>query len=224
METVSTPEQFVSLREFAKMTGTSDGGVRKAIIKGSIKDGFVDGKILPSVASMEWGKAILEKSEVGSQKSEVGILGVEVVESADTFNFNNLVNDQPEDTDDSGVLATIEDVKFKDQFFKDIPEGTDKVTAERLYAVFRARKMKRELQKLESELVDKRLVFQNLYEFASILRDGILNVPERVIDNLRAADTRNEALLILTEEIEAVLKSLSGIGEIKLSREEVISH
>lgn len=50
----------VSNRQFAKMVGQSEGAVRKAIARQSILEGITaDKKIIPLVASNEWGKVLL---------------------------------------------------------------------------------------------------------------------------------------------------------------------
>lgn len=51
----------VSGREFARMTGQTEGAVRKAIGRQSILRGIdSNGKIIPEIASKEWGKPILK--------------------------------------------------------------------------------------------------------------------------------------------------------------------
>ena len=228
-------EKPVSLRKFAAMTGTSDGGVRKAIGKGSINLGVIDGKILPSVASIEWGKGIVSgwvltnDGDWEIEKANTDPLDIikpeDITTPEDLFEVQDsrlqFINEVDDIVSADHDLDGLEDtLATRDQFLKDIPQSTGKIEAERLYSVFRARKMKRELQKLEGELVDKRLVYQNLFEFASNIRDGMLNIPERVIDNILAADTRSECVVLLTEEIEDVLKSLSEVGEIKLTKDD----
>lgn len=52
----------VSGRELARLTGQSEGAVRKAKNRGSILKGLTaDGKFIPSIASNEWGKPILKE-------------------------------------------------------------------------------------------------------------------------------------------------------------------
>lgn len=229
-------EKPVSLRKFAAMTGTSDGGVRKAIGKGSISAGVVDGKILPSVASVEWGKGIFEVwalsdgewreavDEAPSEEavaavviSEVGISISEFGEDAGIPDLAYTDGGEAEPVVYTGDEDVLNDTDDAAEFMRDIPQGTPKIEAERLYSVFRARKIKRELQKLEGELVDKGLVYKNLYEFAAIIRDKFMNVPDRVVDNILAADTRNEAIKVLSDEITEVLVSLATVGSIKLT-------
>lgn len=218
-------EKPVSFREFARMTGTSDGGVRKAIAKGSIKDGVVDGKILPSIASVEWGKEILHPTP-GMPGSKFTI---RPVPPGDVFEDEVLITPKTEELEISdedydapiytGDEDVINDPEDAADFLRGIPEGTTKIEAERLYSVYRARKVKRELQKLEGELVDKGSVYKNLYEFAATMRENFINIPDRVIDNIRASDSRHEAMKILADEINSVLLALAGVGEIKLTTE-----
>ena len=52
----------VSGRELARLTGQSEGAVRKAKNRGSILNGLTaNGKFIPSIASNEWGKPILKE-------------------------------------------------------------------------------------------------------------------------------------------------------------------
>jgi hypothetical protein len=216
-------ENSVSLRKFASMTGTTDGGVRKAIRKGSISAGVIDGKILPSVASIEWGKPILENwllADNGNWIEDNAAMPSDTHIDSDLY---------PDDTPPTPLIAdevytgdedVLNDATEAAEFLKDIPIGTSKIEAERIYSVLRARKVKRELQKLEGELVDKGLVYKNLFEFAAVICSNLKNVPDRVVDSIRASDTRNEGIKILDDEITTVLLSLSGVGEIKLTKED----
>ena len=52
----------VSGRELARLTGQSEGAVRKAKNRGSILQGLTaDGKFIPAIACNEWGKPVLKE-------------------------------------------------------------------------------------------------------------------------------------------------------------------
>lgn len=66
----------------------------------------------------------------------------------------------------------------------------------------------------QGKLVDKDKQNKTLFQFGIQMRDKIMSVPTRVIDQIRAADTRNEAELILTLELNKSLQSLSEFKEV----------
>lgn len=225
-------EKSVSFREFARLTGTSDGAVRKAVKRGSIVRGLVvDGDkttVIPSIASEEWGKALIDHTPAVDPVSEFPPIefadGTIIQVNSDldrepvTITYANTNPETP--GDEAGEEDTDDDKAAVKAFMKSIPQGTSKIEAERLISVFKAQKAKRELEILEDKYVPKDLVFKNLFDFSAMMRDNFLNVPERIIDNVLAADTRNEAMIIMKTEISTVLLSLASIGDVKLSKNE----
>jgi len=66
------------------------------------------------------------------------------------------------------------------------------------------------------EVVNKSDVNKALYTFGAEIRNAILAVPDRTIDNILACDNRTEAHLILTEELTKALLALTDIKNRKL--------
>lgn len=66
-----------------------------------------------------------------------------------------------------------------------------------------------ELLEKQGRLVDKAKQDKTLFQFGIQIRDKVMSIPQRVIDQIRAADTRNEAELILTIELNKALDLLS---------------
>ena len=62
------------------------------------------------------------------------------------------------------------------------------------------------LRKLKGELVDVQDVRKALYEIAKDLRIELLNIPDRIIDDVMAADTRNQAHTLLSEELAQAIE------------------
>lgn len=62
------------------------------------------------------------------------------------------------------------------------------------------------------KLVDKAKQDKTLFQMGIQMRDKLLSIPQRVIDNIRAADDRTEAENILTIEIH---NALTGLSEFK---------
>jgi len=183
------PETQVSYRAFAKMVGLSEGAVRKAVERGTIVQG-VTGK---DTASPKIIPTIAAKE-----------WGKSIIEQDDDD------QDEIEVTDRDRKEAETVDMS------QGIALDTPKAEADRLAAVFKARKLRLDALIMEGELVDKGRVYSILFEFAQTVRDLLLNVPDRCIDNVLAAETRNEALKVMGDEIAAALTSLAQTNEIEL--------
>lgn len=214
-------EQPVSNREFARLVGQCEGAVRKAIARQSIKDGLitVDGKqkIIPSVAALEWGKVILPQpgdepepvAEIIDLKPEPSPLPaadpepVAEIGEADVFDAPVIDIDELE-----------EDAELK----KKIPTGITKAEADRRLSVLKARKAQIELDELEGRLVDKQLVFQSLAEMGIVIRDTFMNLPSRHLDEIIAADSRNERMILFENAIANALKSLVSLDNPVIER------
>lgn len=57
--------------------------------------------------------------------------------------------------------------------------------------------------------VEKEKVYSQLFEFGTVIRSTLQNVPNRVIDNILSANTRNEAFLLLVNAINEALEGIS---------------
>jgi hypothetical protein len=215
----------VSIRAFAKMVGLSEAGVRRAVSRGDICKGVVDGKIVPAVAAEEWGKPLLAAGTPEPPASEP-VVAPGVIDLSKNPAPETLAPDPageghgagPVDSDLVGTDGLDEDMAVR-KFTEKIDPTISKIQAERLISIFKAKKAQRELEILEREYVPAKDVYDNLLLAANIIRDKFIGIPERVVDNVRAADTRAEAVIIIREEVIAVLSTLSRLGEIKLYKE-----
>ena len=77
-----------------------------------------------------------------------------------------------------------------------------------------------ELKKKRGELVDVQKVYKVLFEYGKGIRDELLQLPDRLIDEIRGADTRNEAHIIFTKGMEAALRGLADSDKLKFSDNE----
>lgn len=66
------------------------------------------------------------------------------------------------------------------------------------------------LARIKGELVLKSEVFKVLFEFGKNFRDQLTVIPDRIADNLFAAESRNQIHIILTEAIEDALRNLAN--------------
>lgn len=66
-----------------------------------------------------------------------------------------------------------------------------------------------ELAELQGVLVNKDKVFKELFDFAQNLRNNLLTIPDRIIDEIRAIDNRNDAHQKLYEALVTELERMS---------------
>lgn len=69
-----------------------------------------------------------------------------------------------------------------------------------------------ELQKTKKELVSSREINDALFKMGVEIRQKFQQIPGQIIDDVLAAQTRNEALMLLTDAIDGVLSDLSNIA------------
>lgn len=72
-----------------------------------------------------------------------------------------------------------------------------------------------ELAKLRGELVEASQVYSDLFEFGQKVRQRIQAVPKRIVDDLLAADSRVDAMRLLTDAISDALSDLSDVSKFK---------
>jgi hypothetical protein len=183
----------VSIREFARIVGVSDMAVRKAIASGKIVEAIdytnpQRPKIDAVKAAQEWGKNYdpsYERSDKVSESINVGTTHKAPRRSDVDTGIPNL----PHPSEGGRSLA-------------DIKRQTAEVKL-RLAAV--------ELKQKQGQLVDKDLVFRSLFAAGQEMRTALQTVPDRCIDGILAAKDRNDAHVILYNEITTALERLSEI-------------
>lgn len=67
------------------------------------------------------------------------------------------------------------------------------------------------LQRMKDVLVDKQKVYNDLFAFAALMREKLEAIPDRIVDDLRAAADRDEAHNLLSVEIKNVLIELAEV-------------
>jgi hypothetical protein len=208
----------VSGRQFAKMVGQSEGAVRKAVERQSILKGkTADGKFIPEVASLEWGKPILEeflkpkktspqppikktvKPSIPKFKKEAETME----EIVDEIMHEKLPSANADDLDDDTVSEDLDDKILK-------PE------AERVTAVLKAKILQITYQEKKGQLVPIEKVNTVNFSYGQEIRNAIEGMPNRSLDKIRAAKTRHEAKRIYELEIYNTLNLLADIQERKM--------
>ena len=213
----------VSGRELARLTGQSEGAVRKAKNRGSILKGLTtDGKFIPSIASNEWGKPILKeflsesvevKKPVVKKQASVKPIPVPkkpkkeaetIEEFVDEIMHEKLPSADADDLDDETVSEELDDKIQK-------PE------AERVTAVLKAKILQITYKEKQGQLVPIDKVNSVLFGYGQEIRNAFESVPDRIIDRILAvAEKRHEARKILVDEIHDTLELLSDINSREL--------
>lgn len=216
----------VSGRELARLTGQTEGAVRKAKNRGSILKGLTDdGKFIPSIASNEWGKPILQeflKSETKTVSIEKQVVKKQTSvkqiptpkkqkKEAETIEefvaeimHEKLPNANADDLDDETVSEELDD-------------RIQKPEAERVTAVLKAKILQITYKEKQGQLVPIDKVNSVLFGYGQEIRNAFESVPDRIIDRILAvAEKRHEARKILVDEIHDTLELLADINSREL--------
>lgn len=182
---MATRYERLSQRKYAERLGLSNTAVSKAIKQGRIVNG-VDhktGEIIVPIADQEWG-LLHRKTDVTA-----------------------VLEQQEPPTSPQEELPGHELPRRKVSLSEDTPFAE----AKRINEIVRAQMATLDLQERKGELLRKDAVQKELFLYGQTLRKALERIPERVIDSIRAAASRNEGLQLLEDEIYAVLDELTRI-------------
>ena len=182
-------EERISIREYARRVGVSDTAVRKCIKAEKIVRGVeydANGKpyIIPSIANAEWAKSYDPSYERVTQSG-----GRATVYSA-----------APQPIEDAVAPPSTNQTT-----------DTSLAAARRAQAVYKAKILELQMKEKQGSLVDKQFVYKTLFEAGQEVRSALQAIPDRVIDNILAARSRNDAHKILFDAISDALEQLSDI-------------
>lgn len=212
----------ISITDYADMLECSEGTVRSAIRAGKISEGVVKNRsgrtvgVLPGIASREWA------SHYNPDRTQ---------NHAILENLNRLAGDLPKEelpSNGTGKHAEENEPAPKKKPVRkakarrlDVPDesapadaseimDTDNIyEAKRKAEILKAKLLKVQLLEKEGELVNAESIRAALYDFGARVRSAVLSVPDRVIDNILASETRNEAYLLLSGALTDALKTLA---------------
>ncbi len=198
-------EGAISQRAYALQRGCSHKAVQKAIATGKIVKGLVkDGahfKVLPEIADAEWAAALdpnrVRKLSGGQTSAEM--LGVKL-EPKEPPPLKPPPDIDPEEQETGPAVA-----------------GNSLADIRKKQAQVNLHLKAMELKVKNGQLVDKLQVHQALYAVGQEVKAAILAVPDRTIDLILAAGSRNEAHTMLTTALTTALEALADIGNIDLS-------
>ena len=221
----------VSGRELARLTGQTEGAVRKAKNRGSIVNGLTpDGKFIPLIASKEWGKPILK--QFLSEKTTVKTVAKTAVKPAikktplvkktpsvklvptpkkpkkEPETFDEVIDEIMHEKLPSARADDLDDETVS----QDLDDRIDKPEAERITSVLKAKILQITYAEKKGELVPIDKVNSVLFGYGQEIRNAFESVPDRIIDRVLAvSDKRHEAKRILEQEIYETLNLLADI-------------
>jgi hypothetical protein len=193
-------DEKISIREYASSLRISDKAVRNAIEDGRIKKGVsyktgIRGglpvtipEINKAIADQEFGYKYKTDRVLPGQKKE-----------------NKTSHDGAEDEEPEDVIF---DGEPNDKM------ATSEAIRQREIVGLKLDRIK--LQELEGSLVKKVEVDKALFVLGSELRKALLNIPARIIADIRSAANDVEAQSIMVVEITNTLNQFANLEEVKL--------
>jgi len=203
----------VSIREYARRIGVSEGLIRKAIKEGMLPTGYNQGtkKIRPEEATAEWGYKY-ETQRVRPGKGRVNY--TEKPHAIDPPPSTKPKNPTPAPEPVSSASALPMSTPGALDLLQSIVVTTALPVAEavRLREIIGAQQDKLKLAEAEGKLVSKEKVYKALYSVANELKKALLNIPTRVVRDIMAADNEVMGINILTDEINATLATFGNLN------------
>lgn len=200
----------MSIRQFAKEIGVNEKSVRKAISEGKIKKGFDHNskKIIRSIAMKEYGE--LKKII----RPQAGISKAKVAEKLEKRSADEKKEVKSALSDPNPEMLEFEDLSYE-ELIKQINIHPNLPYNEtlRLREILGIAMDRIKLEELRGSLVRKSDVDKSLYAFGDQLKKNLFNIPTRVIDDIRSAPNKVEAINILTHEIQQTLSACTQINE-----------
>lgn len=202
-------ELLMSKSAYAKHLGVSETAVRKAIADGKIVKGWNSaiGKINREIADTEYGFLhIKESPDVNiSVTKRTHVADKEAIKTQDNYNIDKKeIEEKFENMMESSNMTISQIIKKIN-----IHPGLTYNEAMRRKIILELCSDFMKIEKEQGELVRKSDIDKALYAFGAIIKRALLNIPNRVMDNLRAADTKVEAMNLLRDEINSILTSVS---------------
>lgn len=211
----------VSGRQFAKMVGIkSDNAVRTAVDRQSIIKGkTADGKFIPLIAAREWGKEILpeylQAADIKPKAAKSSAVTAAKKPPAKKTDPTNAAEFVKEMMDEPLPKVTQEEVDEFDESAEPFNDSSPKTEAERRTTIFKAKMAEIAYLEKKGDMIPRQKM-RVLFDYGVQIRTAMMSIPDRVIDNILAADDRQLAKNILTEEIYKTLNALSDPEQFQL--------
>lgn len=185
----------ISIREYGRRKGCSDTNVRKAIAAGYIVEGLDRSdpkrpKIIPSIADAEWSQYTNPNQERITRTGKRNVF-----QAPNEYVVPDDVPGRPQNKSATNVSG-----------------DATRAAAQKAQAVYKAKLLELEYKEKLGELVNKQAVYNALFAVGQELRSALQSIPDRIIDNILASRTRNEAHLLLVNAIADALEKISDLG------------
>lgn len=217
---MSIEKTGIPIREFARQVGLSEGAIRKYI-----RNGVIGARCVGKDEATGWPVVFpdLAKEDIEAFKSAPKPERKPAERKAKAPKAKAPrrpppppADDEDEDEDDDGIVFHPQTKSVPGV----LPNGKrSKAELDRLLAEVKLQQAAIQLRQTKGELVEKVRVYRELYELGQELRKDIMAVPDRTLDNIRAAKTRSEAYEIMRGALADVLTAFSQIkdGDLKLT-------
>jgi hypothetical protein len=186
-----TTQKLISIRAYSRSKGCSDTAVHKAVKAGKIVNGLVirDGKkfIDPVIADAEWSTNHNPAYEKVTKKG------------GPVFGDGEPAPKAVPPSSAPGAPAV-----------PAVGDGT-LAAAKKAKAVYDAQLARLDYETRAGKLVPKADVYKALYSAGQELRTSLMAIPDRVVDEMLSAPSRNDAHQMLVEAIASSLEALVDI-------------
>lgn len=235
--------ELISIREYARRKGCSDPAVLKAIKTGKIINGCVidengNKKIIPEIADAEWqSNSDPVRAKMGARFYLPAASQKPVRDESPTPPPAPKPKPQkskppkevkPKPTKVAPATKPPKPALVSPPHDDAVPVVPDRAplkpaqdetlaAARKAQEVYKAKIAELDYKKRTGDLVAKDEVYKALFAFGQELRTQFQAIPDRVVDNMLAASSRNEAHIILYEAITKVLENLADIDSRKIT-------
>lgn len=193
----------ISIRAFAKECGVSDTTIHLAIAAGHIDKG------------VDWNEDKTKKlgvfRDIALREWKSNHSGADRKTKSGTLNLNAIPI--------KGSKAVASKTQQHIEPPEDGPKTVSTAEIKRSTAAVDYQLKKIELEKKKGALVEKNEVYKQLFNSGKAVREAIMIIPDRIIDNIMAAKNRAEAHTILFKELESALEELSRLPNLQFTSE-----
>lgn len=214
-------KKSVSLREYARQNSCDEKIIRRAIISSKIPPSALlkdpsNGRpmIIVEIADEVWGNFYREKRSgkvnVTSSRHAKESKSKQSSKGAKSRDISQAPKDQ---IDVPNGLSNIEGLNTN------LKENNNNITfseADRICKILEAQMRQIKLQEMKGTLVRREIIEKTFIEAGKIVRENILSIPDRIIDQLRSCKNRNEAHILFQDSLTQALEVLSKVPEARV--------
>lgn len=192
--------EIISLREFGRRVGLTEGAIRKAIAAEKISKKSVR-------VNKKNGRPEI-KYELAYEDCRLNGVGAERgVDLPPLVKENKTVETEEKPETEKKTVTASPPPQV---------QGNSLIDAKRRRAIYEAELKGLELAEIKKILVRRDKVFEELYAFGAEIKSSLESIPDKYIDLIFAAKDKHEASMILTRGIAETLESLSRMGDLKI--------